>query len=313
MISPRLFIVLLLGASTAGFSTANAMGEITDAAASEVPAPKGTLFITTTATPFLIPDDINGYRTVIAPPPEAPHALSIAIYDGPGSGKGGIDTVSQRALQIPGTTVTRLTAEEMGTVDLSRFDIVAFTGGSGSGQARAIGETGRANVKKFVENGGGYLGICAGAYLATAGYDWSLGILNAKTVSPKWKRGRTFVDLEVSEEGRTIIGDTGAGTFKCRYANGPIIAAMGREDIPAFTTAAWFRSEISENESPVGAMINSPAAAYAPFGKGRVFIVSSHPENTPGLEHFVPRALLWLGGSAPAPEEMNVTAAAQDN
>ncbi|MET0262061.1 MAG: BPL-N domain-containing protein [Rariglobus sp.] len=290
----------------------------TGSATSTTPAapatPKGTLFTTSTAAPFLIPDDINGHRTIVAAPPAVSRTLSIAIYEGPGSGKGGVDNVSERASQIPGAKITRLTPEQVGTVDLSQFDIVAFSGGSGSGQARAIGEAGRANVKKFVENGGGYLGICAGAYLATSGYDWSLGILNAKTVSPKWQRGRTFVDLEVSKDGEAIIGATPEPTFKCRYNNGPIIASMGRTDIPAYTTVAWFRSEISENGSPEGVMINSPAAAYATYGKGRVFVISPHPENTPGLEHFVPRALLWLGHSGTFEDSEALTAAtAQGN
>lgn len=264
------------------------------AATPATPEVKGTAFTIPGSTPFIIPDDINGFKTVIAPPPAAKRPLSIAIYEGAGSGQSGVDNVADRAKQIPGTKITRIPADQMGTVDLSQFDIIAFSGGSGSGQAKAIGEAGRANVKKFVANGGGYLGICAGAYLATAGYDWSLGILNAKTVSPKWQRGRTFVDLEVTPEGEPIIGKVDS-VFKCRYNNGPIITAMGRKDLPEFTTTAYFRSEISENDSPVGVMINSPAAAYAPFGKGRVFIISPHTENTPGLENFVPRALLWLG------------------
>lgn len=272
------------------------------------------VFTSSTAAPFLIPDDINGHRTIVSAPPKPARALSIAIYEGPGSGKSGVDNVTERAAQLPSAKVTRIPAEQMGTVDLSPFDIIVFSGGSGSGQAKAIGEAGRANVKKFVENGGGYLGICAGAYLATAGYDWSIGLLNAKTVSPKWKRGRTFVDLEVAEDGKPIIGET-EKTFKCRYANGPIITGMGREDLPAFKTAAWFRSEISENDSPVGAMINSPAAAYAPFGKGRVFIISPHTENTPGLENFVPRALLWLAHAdvPPADDSHTTGSASQGN
>ena len=270
------------------------------AAPAEALLAPATVVTSSNAAPFIIPPDINGHQTIISARP-ATRPLAIAIYEGPGSGQSGVENVSQRALQLPDTTVTRIGPTEMGTVDLTPFDVVVFSGGSGSGQARAIGEAGRANVKKFVENGGGYLGICAGAYLATAGYEWSLGILNAKTVSPKWRRGRTFVDLEVSEAGAPIIGPVD-NVFKCRYANGPIIAPMGRDDLPAYTTAVWFRSEISENDSPVGVMINSPAAAFARFGKGRVFIISPHPENTPGLENFVPRALLWLSDSDAAVE-----------
>lgn len=219
--------------------------------------------------------------------------LKIAIYEGPGSGESGVAKVSARAQQLRGATVTRVKAAEMGTRDLSEFDIVIFSGGSGSGQSKAIGEAGRKNVREFVERGGGYLGICAGAYLACAGFDWGLGILNARTVSNKWQRGRAMVQMQLTEEGQGMFGKVGE-PFTIRYANGPIIKPLGREDLPPYRVAALFRSEVANNGTPAGVMVNSPAAVYATFGKGRVFTISPHAEDTAGLENFVPRALAWL-------------------
>jgi len=46
----------------------------------------------------------------------------------------------------------------------------------------------------------------------------------------------------------------------------------------------------------VGVMVNSPAQAIGTFGKGRVFISSPHPEGTPGLEHLIPRGIVWASG-----------------
>ena len=55
-----------------------------------------------------------------------------------------------------------------------------------------------------------------------------------------------------------------------------------------------FRTELAENDTPVGAMVNTPGAVISDFGKGRVFISSPHPEATPGLENLIPRALQWV-------------------
>ncbi|HEY1110426.1 MAG TPA: BPL-N domain-containing protein, partial [Opitutaceae bacterium] len=162
-------------------------------------------------------------------------------------------------------------------------------------QSKAIGEAGRKNVKQFVERGGGYLGICAGAYLACAGFDWGLGILNAKTVSNKWRRGTGMVRVELTDDGRGVLGRV-EGPFTIRYANGPIIKPLERADLPPYQVAAVFRTEKAENGTPAGVMVNSPAAVYAPFGKGRVLTISPHSEDTPGLENVVPAALAWLGG-----------------
>jgi putative intracellular protease/amidase len=226
-------------------------------------------------------------------PPASVRPLQIAIYDGPGSGEQGIVNVSARARQLPDATVAALKPEEIGTRDLSQFDIIIFSGGSGSAQAKAIGEAGRKKVRQFVEGGGGYLGICAGAYLACARFDWGLGILNAKTVSNKWQRGRGTMQIQLTEPGRNLFGPV-EQNFSIRYANGPIIQPLGRENLPAYQVAALFRTEIAEHGTPAGVMVNSPAAVFSTFGKGRVLTISPHSEDTPGLENFVPRALAWL-------------------
>lgn len=252
----------------------------------------------------VIPPDINGYKTVIAPPPN-PASLKIAIFDGDGAPKSGVDSVCDRVKSMPGSTITLVKAEQIAAGGLAGYDVVIFSGGSGGTQAKALGDEGRAKVREFVKNGGGYVGICAGAYLACSNFSWGLGILNASTVSSKWMRGSGFMDVEVTVDGAPIIGPVD-GIFKVRYNNGPIIKPGDRADLPAYRPLSLFRSEVAKNGSPVGVMVNSPAQAVSTFGKGRVFISSPHPENTPGLEHLIPRGILWAAGKL---EESPATAA----
>jgi hypothetical protein len=40
-------------------------------------------------------------------------------------------------------------------------------------------------------------------------------------------------------------------------------------------------------------MVNSPAIFAGEFNGGRVVCISPHPEQTQGLEDFVPRAINW--------------------
>ena len=249
-----------------------------------------------TTTPLA--DAVGKKVKVVAPrglfaPPKVTRPLKVAVYYGPGAGEGNADLLVTATKRLEGALATPLSPTEFGTVDLSQFDIVVFAGGSGSGQAAALGETGRAKVREFVENGGGYLGICAGAYLATSGYPWSLGILNARTISSKWRRGGGAVGLELTDDGRKIFGAV-KNTFPVRYNNGPVIEAMHSPKLPEFETVAYFRDELAENETPVGIMKDSPAATASSFGKGRVFTISPHFEGTKNMENFLPRALAWL-------------------
>jgi len=106
-------------------------------------------------------------------------------------------------------------------------------------------------------------------------------ILDAKTVSSKWKRGVGQVKIEPTGKGREILGFP-AGQLDIRYANGPIYKAAESPAIPDFEPLALFRTELAENDSPKGAMVNSPAMVAGTFGKGRVICSSPHPEQTAG-------------------------------
>ncbi len=242
---------------------------------------------------FTTPPDINGHRVVV-PAPAKIHPLRIGIYRGPGSGESNVAAVEKHLAQIHEFRVTRLSPELYATTDLrSQFDVLIFAGGAARSQANAIGPEGREAVREFVRAGGGYLGICAGAYLACSGFEWGLAILDARTISPRWQRGRANLEVSATPASAELFGIKEDG-FKIRYVNGPIIRPHGRPEIPDYETVLTFRTEVAENDTPVGAQIGTPAVAIAPFGSGRVMISSPHPESTPGFEHFLSRALLWL-------------------
>ncbi len=224
----------------------------------------------------------------------APGKTWVALYDAEGTGGKGASAVD-RILSEAGMRVRRVGPEEIAAGALADFDLTIFPGGSGSKEAAAIGEHGRRQVKAFVEGGGGYLGICAGAYLCTSGFDWGLKILDARTVSPKWQRGRGMVQIELTAEGQQILGDR-PGLLEVRYANGPIIRPAGVEALPDYQVLALFRTELAEHGSPAGAMTSSPAIAAGRCGEGRVVFVSPHPEQTEGLEDLVEQAARWAAG-----------------
>lgn len=226
--------------------------------------------------------------------PAARPPVRVALYRGPGTGGAGPPNLLKRLNCPPQFIIANLSPEQIRGGALTNHDVVIFAGGSASKQAEAIGEVGRQAVRRFVEQGGGYVGICAGAYLATSGAaSTRLNLVDAVTVSPRWKRGRGNVELELTDAGRRIIGDP-AGRFAVRYANGPIVKPAGREDLPDYEPLAWFRTELAHNDTPVGVMVNSPAIFAGPFGRGRAVCVSPHPEQTNGLDHLVPRLVSWV-------------------
>ncbi len=236
---------------------------------------------------------------VLLPPERSEGEVRVALYDagGAGSSMAVLETLIAGVAQA---RVERVGPPEILAGALSQFHVLAVPGGSASRQARAITPEGREAIRKFVADGGGYVGVCAGAYLATGHYAWSLGILDAKVVDAQhWQRGTGTVKIELTAEGRRILGER-EGLVDIRYANGPLLAPGERADIPDFTALAFFRSEMNKHNAPQGVMLGTAAIACGPWGKGRVFVSSAHPESTKGLEAFVQRAIQWAKqGDAP--------------
>jgi hypothetical protein len=252
--------------------------------------------------------------------PDQPQPIRIAIYSGPGSTRSGIRHVERRVKLLPGATIERLPAAAIRERDLGEFDLVIFSGGAASAQAKDIGDAGRQKVRRFVRDGGAYLGVCAGAYLACAEFDWGLQLIAAGTVSDRWQRGKGMVQMQLTDDGRSAFGPIDA-PLAVAYENGPVIAPHQAGDhlaadgadhdtspeeeaaeaaadelaaLPPYRTLAAFTTELAENGTPPGIMTGSPAIAEAPYGKGRVMIISPHPERTPGLEQLLPLAITRL-------------------
>jgi predicted deacylase len=223
--------------------------------------------------------------------------IKAALYKGPGTGGNGPPELMKKmnATNAP-TSLVEITPEEIRAGALTNFDVVIFGGGSGSQEAKAIGEEGRAEVQKFVGNGGGYVGICAGAYLATSGYSWSLNLINAKTLSLKWQRGRAVLKMELTPTGAEILG--GPANVDVVYHQGPIVGPANVTNLPPYSALAYFRTEVASNNTPVGIMIDSPAIFAGQFKQGKVVCISPHPEQTEGLEYIVPQAVNWVTPAA---------------
>jgi hypothetical protein len=221
-----------------------------------------------------------------------PGTIRVALYDDSGSTGKGVPCVSGQLGALHDIDLVRLDANSIRT-GLHGCDAVVFTGGSAGKQANTIGLLGREQVRRFVERGGGYVGICAGAYLACDGFRWAIKVLDAKTPSSRWMRGIADLKMQAAPAGRDIFGYP-LEQLTVHYHNGPLLVPAENPAIPDYEPLTFFRTEVAENDSPPGIMVNSPAMVRGTFGKGRVLVSSPHPEQTQGLEGFIERAVRWV-------------------
>lgn len=222
--------------------------------------------------------------------------IRVAVFQGPGVSS----TVSEliRDLQrSPALVVHRIDAGAIRAGKLeSDVDVVVFPGGSGGGQGEALASEGREAVRRFIDRGGCYIGVCAGAYLASADYSWSLHLLDARVLDRKhWARGFGSVRLTLRQEAQEAFA-VDSDHPQVYYHQGPLLAPAQRDDLEDYRELATFATEVRKEKVPGGVMPGTTAMAAGRFGKGFVLAISPHPERTEGLDDVLPAMVqtLWL-------------------
>ena len=217
--------------------------------------------------------------------------ICVGVYQDIGSGRSLVDLL-ETLKKFDNVTVQKLMAADIQAGALADIDVLIHPGGSGGKQGRNLGQAGREKIRRFLHDGGGFIGICAGAYLASADYSWSLNILDAKVIDRKhWARGTGTVVIGLSEGGFLRSDQQ---ELKIFYGQGPLLAPGNKLDIEDYHAVATFKTEIAKNGAPKGVMVGTTAIAQGKFGQGRVVCFSPHPEMTEGLDDLVHQAIEYV-------------------
>lgn len=229
-------------------------------------------------------------------PAATPVPVAMLVGDGVG-GKG--PAMMEETLTAAGYTVTRVDAADVRAGKLKGMSVLIVPGGLSRTQATALGRDGREVVKRFVADGGGYVGLCAGCYLASSQYDWSLHLLPVKVVDPaNWERGIKPLTVGLTPAGQAAF-DRRDAEVRVQYHNGPVLepaAGAAGKLIPL----AVYREEVTRKGAKEGLMVGTPAAVAGRYGKGWAIGISPHPEQTAGLRDMLPAALRWARDLPPA-------------
>ncbi|MCC7495575.1 MAG: hypothetical protein IT204_24710 [Fimbriimonadaceae bacterium] len=202
-----------------------------------------------------------------------------AIYDGPGASSSiGRDPywLTRSVSHLPWLELHLCGPEDLQAGALSQFDAVIFGGGLASEQAKALGAAGLQRVRDYVRGGGGLVGVCAGAFLASCNRESFLGVINAKMPVGS---GGAVVPLRFTADGEQVLGC--AGRHDTTYHGGPLaMEPAGVAALPPFRTLATYGADVSDKTRT-----NTRAAvALGQYGAGRVIVFSPHCERTPASQ-----------------------------
>lgn len=265
----------------------------------EVPASRRNRWSRNMALDLMVELEMLGERPAPAILVE-PHALGFALYDANGIGGIGPHRMERIINEFPDNVpVMRICPEDIHDGILTAFDGAIFPGGSGRGIAVGLQEKGVAILDEYIRGGGGYMGICAGAYFANSGVDVYLRAVPIVHDQP-WRKGRGMLDIELTAKGRDILGEEFT-TFSTRYGNGPVyleeVNPLLWEEDSEVTVLAHFRSTVNDpNGEPSEELLDTPAFMSYRHGEGNMILISPHPETHPELFPMLQRALLWMTG-----------------
>ncbi len=225
--------------------------------------------------------------------------IRVAIYDHSDGTASGPKNLKRILVENVGFKSAVISPQDIRDGILSQYDVLIMPGGSGSKQSKMLEESGRELIQSFVKDGGGYVGICAGAYLASSHYSWSLGLINAKVWDRShWARGTGNVSLSISPSGCKVL-DVEQGELDCYYGQGPLLVPDNNPSLPGYEVLATYGTEIAKKGAPEGAMVGTHAIVRTMYGQGRVICFSPHPEKLGGPNSIMAEGVRWAGSGQP--------------
>ncbi len=222
-------------------------------------------------------------------------SINIAVFDGNGAGVVSVvETIE--ALKIDkGINAKPISASQIQNGELNNFDAIIIPGGSGSKQLNNLGESNRAIVKAYIKQGGGIIGICAGAYMlsSTDGYP-SLAVASSVHIDREhYNRGRGLVQFELTDEGFEIFPELKNNSLFVQYYDGPVL--VQGDSLNPYNEIGKFVTDIHpDGFAPIGITPGRTFFLNQNIGKGKVFLCAGHPESTPGMRWIVPRMARWV-------------------
>jgi glutamine amidotransferase-like uncharacterized protein len=199
--------------------------------------------------------------------------ITVALYAGRGADDDCI-TAADNMFEWMGLNVERVGSSLINTSSLDRFDLICFPGGDMYSYSQDISAGGKAKIKQFIADGGGYIGICGGAYFAASRVFWRGNRLDMIPLS-LFKGSATGPINDICP-----YPDYGMTQLNVLALNHPITS-----DGPAFMSVLYYWGPYLTPDTDFEYdlictydVTGLKAMVAFDHGKGKVFLTGAHPE-----------------------------------
>lgn len=231
--------------------------------------------------------------------------LNVGMLDGLGSGHTNMTEAFAAAQLDSRISIRYITSANIAFGVLDSLDVLIIPGGGGSMHTFSLGQTNINLIKKYAENGGGILCICAGAYALSHTPDYACFGMNGAQVYDldHSSRGQGLCSIALTEEGKKLFPELkDIDTLHILFENGPMLvpadsAVLAESPATEYTPIALMLSDVHTGEEfQPGISPGKPFFLANNYGKGRVFTSIGHPEGSASFSWMIPRILWWCAG-----------------
>lgn len=197
----------------------------------------------------------------------------VALYSDRGTWSESVQA-AEKMFQWMGYTTERVDADDVKNGAVDNFGLLCVPGGNMYAYSEDLSSAGAESIKSFVRHGGGYIGICGGAYFAAEKVVWqgnqvpmiSLEFFPGTAqgpfdeIAPYPDSCMCLVKMADTEHAITKSMPDSAWIL---YYWGPALMPDADADVDTLGTYA---------------VIDEPAILALEYGSGRVFLIGTHPE-----------------------------------
>jgi glutamine amidotransferase-like uncharacterized protein len=219
---------------------------------------------------------------------------NIAVYYGDGTTGGALEHL--QPLENADFAGSILNSTQVGTEDLSQFNVLTFAGGGP--YENYLDQNAILKIENFVAGGGGYVGTCGGSvfgiYMELLPVHIMEGLLYPQYSEYANLRGPLVLSL--TDDSPLTSGYT--GFMNCVYLMGPFFDQVGDNatviarlnsttpETQTFFPELFYAYNFSKNTDSINRAWGTPAVVSGAYGNGNVVLSSVHPEILPESQRF---------------------------
>ena len=222
--------------------------------------------------------------------------VRVAVYVDKGARGTGAFRWLELTTRAKDVIVTPVNSAAIRANALDTADVLVMPGGSSIAEAKCLGPEGSEKVKTFVKRGGGYLGTCAGCCLLMEPSKARPNMLHMIPFKFGPSGGKADISILFNRRAEELAGIK-HGATKIRYSEGPVPLPSSSVKDAQVEVIATYNGDInarSGKERP--SMAGQAAAIAGTYGKGRLFVLSVHPESDENNHYILKGAFRFLTG-----------------